>query len=99
MNANTPTTPASFGDNDNAPLVKLPYDGFSRATQLLPFIGIGLSTLWKWTKAGKFPQPIKLSPTVTVWKNKDVHEWLDQQANLAHALPASNDEVNLGGIA
>ena len=96
-----PTTPASIGDTDNdtAPLIKLPYDGFSRASQLLPFVGIGLSTLWKWTRAGKFPQPIKISPTITAWKNKDVHAWLNQQAQLADSLPASNDDTNAGGVA
>lgn len=57
----------------------LPQDGMSRLSQLLPFLPIGKSTVWAWVKAGKFPAPIKLSPTVTVWRNSDVHHWLNTQ--------------------
>ncbi len=63
--------------NHQAEPMTLPLDGFSRAKQLLPFLPIGESTLWAWVKQSKFPQPIKLSPTVTAWANKDVHEWLN----------------------
>lgn len=57
----------------------LPKDGMSRLSQLLPFLPIGKSTVWAWVKDGKFPQPIKLSPTVTVWRNSDIHDWLNAQ--------------------
>ncbi|WP_434353569.1 AlpA family phage regulatory protein [Psychrobacter sp. HD31] len=70
----------------------LPVNGFSRAKQLLPYLPIGESTLWKWTKEGLFPKPHKLSPTVTAWANEDVHAWFKAQA--------SNDEnYNDDGVA
>lgn len=55
----------------------LPKDGMSRANQLLPYLPFGKTTLFDWVRKGKFPKPIKLSPTMTAWRNSDVLEWLD----------------------
>ena len=60
----------------------LPHDGMSRLSQILPFLPIGKSTVWNWVKQGKFPQPIKLSPTITVWRNHDIHAWLQAQGEV-----------------
>ena len=57
----------------------LPHDGMSRLSQILPFLPIGKSTVWAWVRQGKFPQPITLSPTSTVWRNSDIHAWLQAQ--------------------
>ncbi len=43
------------------------------STGLLPF---SAATLWRKVKDGTFPQPIKLSKRVTVWRMGDVREWL-----------------------
>ena len=64
---NTPTT--------------LPRDGYSRLSQILPFLPIAKSTIESWVKQGKFPAPVKLSSTVTAWKNSDIHAWLDNLSN------------------
>lgn len=61
---------------------QLPYllpQGMSRAKDLLPFLPFGITTLWNYTKAKKFPQPIKLSATVTAWRNADVIAWIENQ--------------------
>lgn len=58
-------------------LVNLPMDGLSREADLLPFLPFGKSTLWQWSKDGRFPKPIKLSSKMTVWKNQEVHMWLN----------------------
>lgn len=39
-------------------------------------IGVSEKTLWEWVRKGDFPQPIKLSPTITVWRAKDITEWM-----------------------
>lgn len=59
----------------------LPKDGLSRLAQILPLLPISKSTVWAWVKQGKFPAPVKLSPTVTVWRNSDILNWLEQTAN------------------
>ena len=61
-------------------LAHLPAQGMSRASQLLPFLPFGSSTLWAWSRDGRFPAPVKLSPTMTAWRNADVIEWLNSHA-------------------
>ena len=39
-------------------------------------IGVSEKTLWEWVRKGEFPQPIKLSPTITVWRATDIAEWM-----------------------
>ncbi|ESK56724.1 helix-turn-helix transcriptional regulator [Acinetobacter tjernbergiae] len=39
-------------------------------------IGVSEKTLWEWVRKGEFPQPIKLSPTITVWRATDISEWM-----------------------
>lgn len=64
---------------DNLHAKYLPPQGMSRASQLLPFLPFGSSTLWAWSRDGRFPAPLKLSPTMTAWRNADVIEWLNNQ--------------------
>ncbi|MGE6327839.1 helix-turn-helix transcriptional regulator [Psychrobacter pacificensis] len=59
----------------------LPPQGMSRASQLIPFLPFGSSTLWAWSRDGRFPAPIKLSPTITAWRNADVIEWLESHTS------------------
>ena len=59
----------------------LPPQGMSRASQLIPFLPFGTSTLWAWSRDGRFPAPIKLSPTMTAWRNADVIEWLESHTS------------------
>ena len=35
-------------------------------------IPVGKSTWWEGVKAGRFPQPIKLGPRITVWRVEDI---------------------------
>ncbi len=57
-------------------LTELPPKGFLRIKQILPFVGLSKTTINDWSKVGKFPKPIKLSPTIAVWKASDIHAWL-----------------------
>lgn len=41
---------------------------------LLP---ISSTTLWRWVKYGKFPQPVKLGPSVTAWSAQSITTWLE----------------------
>jgi predicted DNA-binding transcriptional regulator AlpA len=59
--------------------VTLPETGFLRQPQVLTFIPISKSTLWRRVVAGTFPAPVKLSPRVTVWRVEDVRRWIAEQ--------------------
>ena len=42
-------------------------------------LGVSDKTIWNWVKRGEFPAPIKLSPTVTVWRLTDVQAWMEEK--------------------
>lgn len=68
----------------------LPLQGMSRARDILPFLPFGRTTLHEWSKDGRFPASIKLSPTMVAWRNAEVLEWLN-----SHDVP-SNDMLEKG---
>ncbi|WP_304546143.1 helix-turn-helix transcriptional regulator [Sulfurimonas microaerophilic] len=53
-------------------------DKLIRINQVMDLVGIKKSTVWLWVKQGKLPQPKKLSPRVTVWKESDILEYIQQ---------------------
>ena len=40
---------------------------------------VGKSTIWSWVKDGKFPEPIKISDRISVWKESDVDAWIESK--------------------
>lgn len=44
----------------------------NRRTGARGVISVSAATWWAWVKAGKAPQPIRLSAGVTVWRSADV---------------------------
>ena len=71
MSAAAPAAPT-------APL-KLPETGFLRQPQVLAFVPISKSTLWRRIQARTFPEPVKLSERVTVWRAEDIRRWIAEQ--------------------
>jgi len=57
-----------------------PTDGFLRLPQVLERIPVSRSGFWKGVKEGRFPQPVKLSPRVTVWRASDVQAYIEAAA-------------------
>ncbi len=61
--------------------VALPTVGLSKWSQIQPFIPLCRESWRKLVLAGKAPQPIRLSPACTVYRNEDVHRWLSDPLN------------------
>lgn len=40
-------------------------------------VPVGKSTWWDGVRQGRFPQPIKLGPRVTVWRSEDIEAFLE----------------------
>lgn len=57
----------------------LPETGFLRQSQVLTFVPISKSTLWRRIQARTFPEPVKLSERVTAWRAEDIRQWIAQQ--------------------
>jgi prophage regulatory protein len=52
-----------------------------RPTAAAQRLGISLPTLWRKVRAdSSFPRPIKLSPRVTVFLERDLDSWLAEKA-------------------
>ena len=51
-------------------------DYFLRLPQVLDYVGVSKPTIYRWIKEKTFPEPIKLSPRMAVWKTSDVKEWM-----------------------
>jgi prophage regulatory protein len=76
--ARTTTAPSAFAPA-MGPTLKLPETGFLRQVQLLAFVPISKSTLWRRVQSRTFPQPVKLSARVTVWRAEDIRRWILEQ--------------------
>lgn len=42
-------------------------------------LGIGVSTVWAWSKEGRLPQPIKLGAKTTRWKVSEIENYVYRQ--------------------
>lgn len=65
----TPSIPSSV----------LPETGFLRQPQVLAFVPISKSTLWRRIQARSFPEPVKLSVRITAWRVEDIRRWIADQ--------------------
>ena len=73
-----PSTDVSI-DRQTGNVVRLPETGFLRQPQVLVFVPISRSTLWRRIQAGTFPGPVKLSARITAWRAEDVRRWITEQ--------------------
>ena len=85
---NTPVIP--FTDNTshdtesitvNSLSMQLPTTGMGRAKDILPFLPFSKTTLFEWSKDGRFPAGKKLSPTMTAWNYAEVHHWVNSHTS------------------
>ncbi|WP_201566935.1 helix-turn-helix transcriptional regulator [Psychrobacter immobilis] len=71
--------------NNNENSVKLlPPQGMSRARDILPLLPFGRTTLHEWSRDGRFPASIGLSPTVVAWRNSEVLAWIESHSTSSH---------------
>lgn len=67
--------------------IALPETGFLRQSQVLLFVPISKSTLWRRVDSGSFPAPLKLSARVTAWRAEDVRRWILDQGDQVPRSP------------
>lgn len=59
---------------------------FYRAKQCAEYLGIGVSTFWKWVQDGRIPAGTRLSSRCTVWSIETLEQVVAQAAE-AGKLP------------
>ena len=52
-----------------------------RIQEVSALTSLAKSTINLWVSKGKFPKPVSLSPTIKVWRQQQLNEWIDSQAN------------------
>ncbi len=54
---------------------------FLRPKAVAEKLGISTTTIWRWVKdtSRHFPQPIKLTPTITVFNGLEIEAWTKNQ--------------------
>lgn len=51
-----------------------------RAREVCELLKISKPTLWRWTRSGVFPQPVRYGPNTVGWPISLVADYLDRQA-------------------
>jgi predicted DNA-binding transcriptional regulator AlpA len=51
-----------------------------RINELSVLLSVHPQTLWRWSRDGRLPKPIKISAGVTAWRSVDVERWLSAKA-------------------
>lgn len=62
-------------ESDGAKQPPLPREGFLRLKAIIGPDGpipVSKSTWWAGVKSGRYPQPVKLGPRITVWRAQDI---------------------------
>jgi prophage regulatory protein len=49
------------------------------AREVRRIIGVSSTTLWRWTRAGRFPGPLKIGVRKTAWRLSAVRAWIEAQ--------------------
>jgi len=55
-------------------------DGLLRLPQVLALIPVSRSGWWQGVKDGRYPQPVKLGPRVTMWRSADIRNFIDSMS-------------------
>ena len=61
-----------------------------RINEVSRFTSIAKSTINLWVAQGRFPKPIALSPTLKVWRVKQLLDWIDDQQGVTKEFVHSN---------
>ncbi len=51
---------------------------FLKDTEVAVRYGVSRPTIWRWTKNGNFPKPVKLGAGSTRWRASDLEAWENQ---------------------
>ena len=82
----------------NTSAAALPKEGFVRVNDIIgpgKPLPMGKTTWWEGVREGRYPQPEKLAPRITVWRVEDIRALIEspQQAGDLSRVEAKDDEA------
>lgn len=72
-----PTRKSRHQDNENKSIHET-LAAYLRMKDLLVYLTLSQSTIWRGVRAGTFPKPVKLSESITAWRTADVRKWMQK---------------------
>lgn len=63
---------------------------FYRAKDICELMQVSRSTVYRLTRDGILPQPLKLTARMVVWKKSDIEQWAEQ---IRHAASLNNKHL------
>ena len=72
-------------------------DQLLRITEVSSLTSLAKSTINLWVAQGKFPKPITLSPTIKVWRNQSLIDWIELHSFKERPIVNGEYSVDLGG--
>lgn len=45
-------------------------------------VGLSATTIWRQRRAGRFPEPVRISPGCIAWHEADIEEWTASRAEV-----------------
>lgn len=55
-------------------------DRFVREAECKHISGLSRATRHRWYKIGKFPAPIRINGSVTMWRHSELMQWIEQNS-------------------
>jgi prophage regulatory protein len=52
-------------------------------------VGLSNTTIWRERRAGRFPQPVRVSPGRVAWRESEITDWIATRQRAAALVPAS----------
>ncbi|WP_118185722.1 helix-turn-helix transcriptional regulator [Paraburkholderia phosphatilytica] len=56
---------------------KLPQTGMVRFSMIRPVITLSNVTVWRLIKDGRFPEPLRVSGVLRLWRVEEIREWME----------------------
>ncbi|MGB3724442.1 MAG: AlpA family phage regulatory protein [Glaciecola sp.] len=53
---------------------------YIRAKEIAKLLGVNESTIWRWRKKKKFPEPFNLGPNTVVWSKSSIEKWVNSRS-------------------
>ena len=50
-----------------------------RLRSVLDRTALSETTIWRERRAGRFPEPIRISPGAVAWRESDIEEWIENR--------------------
>lgn len=67
-------------------------DQLLRITEVSRLTSLAKSTINLWVAQGKFPKPLTLSPTIKVWRNQSLIDWIEGQTEKSSPIATASNQ-------